>query len=79
MLDSFRSGEFARERLQARRDSPTLFDALFALLRRRGFDAPDGRCEALDGRETPALWEARTYLDTKHGAGGCPFFSEEKK
>jgi len=21
----------------------------------------------------PELWEARTYLDVKHGAGGCPF------
>ena len=21
----------------------------------------------------PELWEARTYLDTKHGAQGCPF------
>jgi len=24
----------------------------------------------------PELWEARTYLDTKHGAGGCPFAKE---
>jgi tryptophan 2,3-dioxygenase len=23
----------------------------------------------------PELWEARTYLDIKHGAGGCPFSS----
>jgi len=23
----------------------------------------------------PELWEARTYLDVKHGAGGCPFSS----
>lgn len=24
----------------------------------------------------PELWEARTYLDTKHGEGGCPFAKE---
>ncbi|HEY0319351.1 MAG TPA: tryptophan 2,3-dioxygenase family protein [Pyrinomonadaceae bacterium] len=27
----------------------------------------------LDSKFFPELWEARTYLDTKHGAGGCPF------
>ncbi len=27
----------------------------------------------LDLRFFPELWEARTYLDTKHGASGCPF------
>src|SRR3954453_2755025 len=27
----------------------------------------------LDKKFYPELWEARTYLDTKHGAGGCPF------
>ena len=30
----------------------------------------------LDKRFFPELWEARTYLDTKHGAGGCPFAGE---
>jgi tryptophan 2,3-dioxygenase len=30
----------------------------------------------LDTRFFPELWEARTYLDTKHGEGGCPFASE---
>jgi tryptophan 2,3-dioxygenase len=30
----------------------------------------------LDKRFFPELWEARTYLDTKHGEGGCPFASE---
>jgi tryptophan 2,3-dioxygenase len=24
----------------------------------------------------PELWEARTYLDTRHGEGGCPFAKE---
>jgi tryptophan 2,3-dioxygenase len=27
----------------------------------------------LDKRFFPELWEARTYLDTKHGEAGCPF------
>jgi tryptophan 2,3-dioxygenase len=27
----------------------------------------------LDKKFFPELWEARTYLDTKHGATGCPF------
>ena len=30
----------------------------------------------LDKRFFPELWEARTYLDTKHGEGGCPFARE---
>lgn len=27
----------------------------------------------LDKKFFPELWEARTYLDSKHGASGCPF------
>jgi tryptophan 2,3-dioxygenase len=27
----------------------------------------------LDKKFYPELWEARTYLDTKHGGSGCPF------
>ena len=27
----------------------------------------------LDKKFYPELWEARTYLDTKHGEAGCPF------
>ena len=30
----------------------------------------------LDKKFFPELWEARTYLDTKHGEGGCPFARE---
>ena len=30
----------------------------------------------LDKKFFPELWEARTYLDTKHGAAGCPFAGE---
>jgi tryptophan 2,3-dioxygenase len=155
VLDNFSSDEFAHKRLQARHDSPTLADALYALLRRRGLDAPDDHAKlaaeenrkrygqrtravleilthfesryeefqliesliehdeyfslwrshhvkmvermvgakrgtggsegigylrtTLDKKFFPELWEARTYLDTKHGEGGCPFASEEKQ
>lgn len=30
----------------------------------------------LDKKFFPELWEARTYLDTRHGEAGCPFASE---
>ena len=155
ILDSFSKDEFARERLKARHDSETLNDALYALLRRRGFDAPadeermtederrkrygqraravleilthfETRYEefqliesliehdeyfslwrhhhvkmvermvgakrgtggsegvgylrtTLDKKFFPELWEARTYLDTKHGEAGCPFAGHESK
>jgi tryptophan 2,3-dioxygenase len=149
ILQNFRDDEFAFCRLETRFNSPSLGDAFFAYLRRRGFDAPaddeslpeeerrrlygqrtravlevithfETRYEefqlsesliehdelfalwrshhvkmvermvgtkkgtggsegvgylrtTLDHRFFPELWEARTYLDTKHGAGGCPF------
>ena len=148
-LRSFDQDEFARERLAARYHGPTLGEAFYALLRRRGLDAPaedealekderqrlygqrtravlevlthfEDRYEefqlaesllehdeyfalwrshhikmvermvgtkrgtggsegvgylrtTLDKKFFPELWEARTYLDTKHGEGGCPF------
>ncbi len=149
ILQNFRDDEFASKRLQCRYDSPSLGDAFYAYLRRRGFDAPaddaslaeeerrrlygqrtravleiithfETRYEefqlaeslinhdelfglwrshhvkmvermvgtkkgtggsegvgylrtTLDHKFFPELWEARTYLDTKHGEGGCPF------
>ena len=153
ILDSFSDDEFALKRLRARHDSPALADALYALLRRRGFDAPaddeklaeDERRKSygkrtqavleilthfetrfeefqliesliehdeyfslwrshhikmvermvgakrgtggsegigylrttLDKKFFPELWEARTYLDSKHGEAGCPFAGKE--
>jgi len=151
ILRQFRDDDFAYQRLSARYERPTLGDAFYALLRRRGLDAPADD-ETLDsesrrklyGRRTravlellthfedryaefnlaeallehdeffslwrshhikmvermvgakrgtggsegigylrttldkkffPELWEARTYLDAKHGDGGCPFAS----
>lgn len=32
----------------------------------------------LDKKFFPELWEARTYLDTKHGGAGCPFTSHDE-
>ena len=149
MLHNFRDEEFAFKRLEARIASPSLHDAFFALLGRRGLDAPVGNANlseeerrrdygrrvraalevvthfesryeefqlaesliahdeqimlwrahhvvmvermlgtkkgtggsegvgylrtTLDKKFYPELWEARTYLDSKHGADGCPF------
>jgi tryptophan 2,3-dioxygenase len=149
VLKSFRDDEFATARLGARFASPSIGDAFYAYLRRRGFDAPaddiglsdeerrksyglrtqaileilthfEERYEEFQLAESliehdeyfalwrahhiqmvermvghkrgtggsegvaylrktlskkffPELWEARTYLDTKHGEGGCPF------
>ena len=155
LLHEFRDDEFASGRLQARFAAPSLGDAFYAALRKRGLDAPeegtsaeslspeerkkryDNRTRAvleilthfeerleefqlaetlmehdeyfslwrshhikmvermvgtkrgtggsegvgylrttLDKKFFPELWEARTYLDIKHGAGGCPFAKE---
>ena len=152
LLNDFRDDKFAYERLRKRFEAPSLGDAFFAALRKRGLDAPANenaidelertkrygkRTQAvleilthfeeryeefqlaeallehdeyfslwrshhikmvermvgtkrgtggsegvgylrttLDKKFFPELWEARTYLDVKHGAGGCPFAKE---
>jgi tryptophan 2,3-dioxygenase len=149
ILQAFSEDPFASERLAARFAQPTLADAFYSLLRRRGLDAPvddkqtdEAERKRLYGKRTravlellthfeeryeefqleeallehdeffslwrshhikmvermvgakrgtggsegigylrttlnkkffPELWEARTYLDLKHGEGGCPF------
>ena len=140
ILREFAGDAFAHERLQARKNAPSVGEAFFALLSRRGFDAPgdegakERRVQAivellthfetrneefqlaeallehdewfslwrshhikmvermvgtkrgtggsegvgylrttLDKKFFPELWEARTYLSTKHGQEGCPF------
>lgn len=40
IVREFAQDDFARERLQARMNAPSLSEAFFALLRRRGFDTP---------------------------------------
>ena len=152
ILREFAHDDFARQRLQARMNAPSLSEAYFALLRRRGFDTPavdaprdtqerrsnygkrqralvevltheefqqeyqlaemllehdeyfslwrshhikmvermvgtkkgTGGSEGvgylrktLDKKFFPELWEARTYLDTKHSDAGCPFAKTE--
>ncbi|MDQ2938088.1 MAG: tryptophan 2,3-dioxygenase family protein [Acidobacteriota bacterium] len=152
LLNEFRNDDFAYQRLRRRFESPSLGDAFFAALRRRGLEAPaneesmdqdvltknyakrahavleilthfEERFEefqlaeallehdeyfslwrshhikmvermvgtkrgtggsegvgylrtTLDKKFFPELWEARTYLDVKHGEGGCPFAKE---
>jgi tryptophan 2,3-dioxygenase len=149
IMREFAHDDFARKRLEARMNAPSLSEAFFALLRRRGFDTPasdaprdakerrsnygkrqramvevlthheqfykehqlaEGLLEhdeyfslwrshhikmvermvgakpgtggsegvgylrtTLDKKFFPELWEARTYLSTKHGDEGCPF------
>ena len=133
ILREFRDDQFASERLQLRMDRPSLADAFYRTLERRGFDVTDrpraileilthfesryeefqlaealmehdeyfslwrshhikmvermvgakrgtGGSEGigylkttLDKKFFPEIWEARTYLDMKHGSSGCPF------
>ena len=147
ILAEFHDDSFASSRLQKRIESPSLADAFFSALSRRGFNVPkpdpgsaeqrqayelrtravleilshfEDRYEefqlteallehdeyfslwrfhhikmvermvgakrgtggsegigylktTLDKKFFPELWEARTYLDTKHGRDGCPF------
>ncbi len=133
IVSEFKNDEFAFARLQARMDQPSLADAFYDALGRRGFTGGDrartileilthfeeryeefqlaealmehdeyfslwrthhikmvermvgakrgtGGSEGigylrttLDKKFYPELWEARTYLDTKHGESGCPF------
>jgi tryptophan 2,3-dioxygenase len=149
IMRAFSDDEFAASRLRARFDAPTLGEEFYALLARRGLDAPpddaslpeeerrrrygrrvravvevlthfEQRYEefqlgealishdeffslwryhhvkmvermlgtkrgtggsegvgylktTLDKKFFPELWEARTHLDSRHGAGGCPF------
>ena len=56
---AFAHDEFAHERLQCRFDSPSLGDEFFALLRRRGFDAPADD-SPIDDRERRSNQSKRT-------------------
>jgi tryptophan 2,3-dioxygenase len=133
ILREFSEDQFARERLQLRLDRPSLADAFYRALERRGLNVSD-RAQAilevlthfenryeefqlaeallehdeyfslwrshhikmvermvgaqrgtggseglgylkttLDKKFFPEIWEARTFLDIKHGSSGCPF------
>jgi tryptophan 2,3-dioxygenase len=133
IVREFKDDQFAFDRLQARLAQPSLADAFYRALERRGFDVSqraqaileilthfESRYEefqlaealmehdeyfslwrshhikmvermvgakrgtggsegigylktTLDKKFYPELWEARTYLDIKHGSSGCPF------
>ncbi|MFN2481655.1 MAG: tryptophan 2,3-dioxygenase [Pyrinomonadaceae bacterium] len=72
VLDNFRDDEFASQRLRARHDAPSLGEAFFAYLRRRGFDAPADDATAakeeqqkLYGRRVRAALEVLTHFDER--------------
>ena len=63
-LNNFREDEFAHTRLKARFDAPTLADAFYHLLRRRGFDAPaDPDTATVDERRRAYGQRARAVLE----------------
>ena len=73
MMRAFQDDEFAAARLQARFDQPTLGDAFYAYLRRRGLDAPaadeiapEEERRAAYGRRTRAVLEIITHFETRY-------------
>lgn len=73
ILREFENDEFAFERLGARFISPTLADAFYDLLLRRGFDAPADEDTADDearsgryGRRTRAVLEILTHFEERN-------------
>jgi len=59
LLNEFRNDEFAYGRLRERFEAPSLGDAFFAVLRRRGLDAP-AITESIEGQERKKLYGKRT-------------------
>ena len=73
ILRSFREDEFAHKRLKARYDAPALGDAFYALLRRRGHDAPaddaslgEEERRRLYGKRTRAALEVITHFEDRY-------------
>jgi tryptophan 2,3-dioxygenase len=65
---AFKDDEFAHKRLQARQEAPALGDSFFALLRRKGFDAPaddpgpdENEMRSNRGRRVQAIVEILTH------------------
>src|SRR5438067_6063735 len=72
IMREFGEDEFALRRLQARFDAPTLGEAFYALLRRRGFDAPaddevlnEEERRKLYGKRTRAILEVLTHFEER--------------
>ena len=73
VLRAFRDDEFASRRLGARFDAPTLADAFFALLARRGLDAPpddpahdEEERRRRYGKRTRAVLEVITHFESRY-------------
>jgi tryptophan 2,3-dioxygenase len=73
VLRAFRDDEFAGERLRARWEAPTLGEEFFALLRRRGLDAPPDDPAAgeeerrrLYGQRVRAALEVITHFESRY-------------
>jgi tryptophan 2,3-dioxygenase len=66
ILREFDSDEFAYERLKKRFDSPTLADAFFAALERRGLTFDDGGSESVREKRTRAVLEILTHFETRY-------------
>ena len=74
ILRAFADDDFARARLEARLRAPSLADAFYAYLRRRGLDAPaddpalpDEERRALYQRRTRAVVEVITHFEERNG------------
>jgi tryptophan 2,3-dioxygenase len=72
VLRAFRDDEFASERLRARVNAPTLGEEFYALLSRRGLDAPPDDASLSDderrrayGRRVRAALEVVTHFETR--------------
>jgi tryptophan 2,3-dioxygenase len=72
LLNEFRHDEFAYGRLRARYEAPSLGDAFFAVLRRRGLDAPvipesieEQERKKLYGQRTQAVLEILTHFEDR--------------
>ena len=72
ILRAFDGDEFASGRLRARMDAPALGEEFFALLARRGLDAPpddpqqaEGERRALYGRRVRAVLEVVTHFEER--------------
>ncbi|HSS18792.1 MAG TPA: tryptophan 2,3-dioxygenase family protein [Pyrinomonadaceae bacterium] len=72
LLREFKQDEFAHERLQKRFSAPSLNDAYYAALRRRGLDAPVVESSAAEreqlkayGKRTQAIVEILTHFEAR--------------
>jgi tryptophan 2,3-dioxygenase len=73
ILRAFADDEFASARLRARMESPTLGEAFFSYLTRRGLDAPPDDSSQTDeekrrsyGRRVRAVLEVLTHFETRY-------------